>query len=173
LNTLLRAVGAPPDRIVIGHSYGGLMAVLHAHLFPERVRGLVLVDAMNPRFVKSTGDFIYSTVPKIERPVTAKDTALVRLVNTFAGALADPNASDVDLAIPVVVITAGEPWLGKPEIDQAWRRSHEAIAAEGARRRLVVADGSKHDIPAKRPDTIIDAALSLIASLPGGARSQH
>jgi hypothetical protein len=31
----------------------------------------------------------------------------------------------------------------------------------GPNRRLVVADGSNHDIAGKRPDTVVDAVLSL------------
>ena len=153
LDQVLAHLGTPPDRILVGHSYGGLLAVLHAHMFAGKVRGLVLVDPMNPRFVGATGDFLDSTVPHIEHPATAKDSAVARLVSTFDQLAADPEASDSGLAMPVVIVTAGDAWWGKPDIDRAWRASHDAIAKGGPRRRLVVADGSKHDVPAKRPDT--------------------
>jgi pimeloyl-ACP methyl ester carboxylesterase len=161
IDRALEKLKTPPTRIVVGTSYGGLMAVLHAHRFRGKTRGLVLVDAMNPRFVTATGEFIYSTVPRIERPVTKRDTALARLVSTFDTVIHDPRASDVGLGIPIVVITAGEGWLGNATADQAWRASHEAIAAAASGRRLVVADRSKHDIARSRPDTIIDAVVAL------------
>jgi pimeloyl-ACP methyl ester carboxylesterase len=163
LDRVLTLLQTPPDRILIGHSYGGLMAVAHAHLYPGKVRGLVLVDPMNQRFVTATGDAVYATVPKIERPATARDSALARLVSTFDSIAKDPIAKDADLTIPIVVITAGEPFWGRtPDMDGPWRASHTAIAGSRENRRLVIAEGSKHDIPAKRPDTILDAAALLV-----------
>ena len=161
LDRVLTLLETPPDRILMGHSYGGLMAVAHAHLYPGKVRGLVLVDPMNQRFVNATGDAVYSTVPRIEHPATTRDSAVVRLVNTFDSIAKDPIATDADLTIPVVVITAGDPFWGR-DMDKPWRASHTAIAAARPDRRLVVADGSKHDIPRTRPDTIIDAATALV-----------
>jgi len=116
---------------------------------------------MNPRFVQATGEFVHSTVPHIEHPASSKDSALVRLVNTFDGLVRDPEASDVGLGVPMVIVTAGEGWWGRKDIDRAWRASHEAMAQAAPDRRLVVGDGSNHDIPTKRPHTIIDAVLSL------------
>ena len=166
LDAVLGRLRTPQDRILIGHSYGGLLAVLHAHLFPGHVRGLVLIDPMNVRFVRATGDFVYSTVPHIDHPASAKDTAVARMVGTFDALTRDPDASDAGLRVPVVVITAGVAWWNKPEIDRSWRASHEAMAEAGPHRRLIVADGSNHDVPAKRPGAIIDAVLSLAAPRP-------
>lgn len=163
LHEALQRLGTPPTRIVVGTSYGGMMAVLHAHLYPANVQGLVLVDPMNPRFVRATGDFIYSTVPRVEQPVTGRDTALARMVRTFPAFVRDAAAGDADLRIPIVVITAGTPWWGKPDIERAWRASHQAIAGAGPERRLVVAEGARHLIAQERPGTIVEAVVSLTA----------
>lgn len=68
LRLALERVGAPRRTIVVGHSYGALLALLHAALHPDDVIGLVLVDPMNPRFVEATGDFVHTTVPDISAP---------------------------------------------------------------------------------------------------------
>ena len=162
LGDALDRLRTPPDQIVVGHSYGGLLAILHAHLAPKHVCGLVLIDPMNARFVRATGDFVYSTVPHIEHPASAKDSAVARMVSTFDALVRDPDASDAGLRMPMVIVTAGEAWWKKAEIDRAWRASHEAIARAAPRRRLVVATGSNHDVPEQRPDAIIDAVVSLI-----------
>ena len=171
LHEALERLGTPPDRIVVGHSYGGLLSLLHAHLYPKQVRGLVLVDPMNARFVKATGDFVQSTVPHIEHPATTKDAAIARMVRTFDELARDPAASDAGLELPIVIITAGQAWWRKPDIDRAWRDSHQAIASAAPNRRLIVAEGSDHDVPEKRPETIVQAVRSLTAQLAGSTPS--
>ena len=64
----------------------------------------------------------------------------------------------------MVVITAGTPWWGKPEIERAWRASHEAIAKAGPDRRLVVAEGARHLIPKERPEVVVEGVMSLMAA---------
>jgi pimeloyl-ACP methyl ester carboxylesterase len=162
LDDALVRLGTPPARIVVGHSYGGVMAVLQAHLYPDHVRGLVLVDPMNARFVRATGEFVYSTVPHIEHPATRSDTAVARMVAGFDALIHDPRASDVGLHVPMVVLTAGDLWWGKPGIDSAWRAAHEALAAAAPDRRLVIVEGSKHQIPERRPEAIVSAVASLL-----------
>jgi pimeloyl-ACP methyl ester carboxylesterase len=167
LHEALERLGTPRARILVGTSYGGMMTLLHAHLYPAVVRGLVLVDPMNPRFVRSTGDFIYSTARRNEHPVTEADTAYNRVVETFPGFVRDPDAGDGGLRVPIVVITAGTPWWGKPEIERAWRASHEAMAAGGPDRRLVVAEGSRHLVAKEAPATIVEGVVSLLDSAGG------
>lgn len=48
LLALLQALGEPGPFLLVGHSMGGLMVRLFALTFPEKVLGLVLVDAMTP-----------------------------------------------------------------------------------------------------------------------------
>lgn len=164
LREALRALAVPLPRILIGHSYGGLMAMHHAARHPDEVVGVILVDAMNRRFVEATGDFIHTTVPRIADPRTDSERALARLVGTFDAFL--DLVDDATVAQPVAVITA-HAWWGRdgvedPEIQAAWRASHEAIAAAAANRWLVVAEGSRHAVPAMRPDVIVDAAVRML-----------
>lgn len=168
LDLALERLGTPSGRLVIGHSYGGLLAVMHGHLYAAQVRGLVLVDAMNARFVRATGNFVHTTVPHIEHPATARDSAIARMVSGFDRLVASPAASDVDLELPIVVVTAGQPWWGKPEIDREWRAAHEAMAKAAPGRRLVVAERSRHQVPKDRPDTILDAVASLTGDRAAG-----
>jgi hypothetical protein len=55
----------------------------------------------------------------------------------------------------------------KPDIDRAWRDGHQALASAAPHRRLVVADGSDHDVPEERPEAIVQAVPSLTAQLTG------
>jgi pimeloyl-ACP methyl ester carboxylesterase len=53
-------------------------------------------------------------------------------------------------------------WNNREREDRAWRASHEALVAAAPGRRLVVAENSGHDVPADRPDVILDAVISVL-----------
>jgi len=42
----MEAAGVPVPRIVVGHSFGGMMMRMYAAMYPREVAGLVLVDAL-------------------------------------------------------------------------------------------------------------------------------
>jgi pimeloyl-ACP methyl ester carboxylesterase len=160
---MLERIRVPSRRIVVGHSYGGLMAVVHADLYGDQIVGLVLADPMNSRFVDATGDFVYSTVPHITGPRSDRERATARLVNTFDTLLNAARVAEPKIRAPMVVITSTRSmWNNREREDRAWRASHEAIAAAAPRRRLIVAENSGHQIALDRPDTIIDAVVSII-----------
>jgi pimeloyl-ACP methyl ester carboxylesterase len=160
---VLERLRAPSRRIVVGHSYGGLMTVVHADLYQDQVAGVVLVDPMNSRFVDATGDFVYSTVPHITEPKNDRERAIARLVNTFDTLLNTARVAEPKIRAPMVVITSSRSmWNNREREDRAWRASHEAIVAAAPKRRLVVAENSGHQIALDRPDTIIDAVVSLV-----------
>lgn len=163
LQAALDQLKVPDNTIVVAHSYGAMLAVLNAGRYPKRVAGLVLVDPMNTRFIEATGDFIFSTVPPIPHPSNERERTVVRMVATFPGLIREVGRLEPGLRQPMVVITAGKPWWGRKEIDRAWRRSHEAIAAAGKHRRLVVAEGSDHSVPEDRPEVIVSSVKELLA----------
>jgi pimeloyl-ACP methyl ester carboxylesterase len=48
LRALLEQSGEKPPYILVGHSYGGLLVMAFANLYPEQTGGLVLVDPSHP-----------------------------------------------------------------------------------------------------------------------------
>ena len=48
LHTLLEAAGEPGPYILAGHSAGGIYVLNFAHLYPQQVAGVVLLDSMHP-----------------------------------------------------------------------------------------------------------------------------
>ena len=149
--------------VLVGHSYGGLLALLAAERDPDRIAGLVLVDPMNPAFVAAVGlGWVQATVPDIADPATPREHVIVRMKATFSELLDRTAAGLPAVHAPMVVITAGEPWWDDEQADAAWRRSHEELA-KGADRRLVVATGCAHDIPGERPGLVVNAVAGLVA----------
>lgn len=162
LEAALQKLNVPERRIILGHSYGGVMAVLYAHRYPEKTAGVVLSDPMNARFVDATGDFVYSTVPNITNPKDDAERAVQRLVRTFKDAIAITRTAEPALRMPMVVLTSGQMYWRTEEALRAWRQSHEAIAAAAPNRRLLIAEKSGHQIHQQQPELVIDAVLSLL-----------
>lgn len=52
LNAFLDEIGISEQLIIVGHSFGGLCVQHFARLFPERVKGVVLVDSTSADFEK-------------------------------------------------------------------------------------------------------------------------
>lgn len=46
MRLLMSTAGVPTPRIVVGHSFGGMMMRMYAAMYPEEVAGVVLVDAL-------------------------------------------------------------------------------------------------------------------------------
>jgi pimeloyl-ACP methyl ester carboxylesterase len=63
LRKALRGAGEQGPYVLVGHSYGGLLAVNYAFRHPEDVAGLVLLDATHPDyFVYSQADWVSATI---------------------------------------------------------------------------------------------------------------
>jgi pimeloyl-ACP methyl ester carboxylesterase len=48
MRATMDAAGAPKPRILVGHSFGGMMMRIYASLYPEEVSAIVFVDALAP-----------------------------------------------------------------------------------------------------------------------------
>jgi pimeloyl-ACP methyl ester carboxylesterase len=66
LSTLLSELGIEQPVVVAGHSYGGLIAALHAAQAPARIRSIVQIDP-TPEFSNPLVDSSYRSLPLIAR----------------------------------------------------------------------------------------------------------
>jgi pimeloyl-ACP methyl ester carboxylesterase len=48
MRRVMQAAAVPTPRIVVGHSFGGMMMRMYAAMYPDEVSGVVLVDALPP-----------------------------------------------------------------------------------------------------------------------------
>lgn len=67
LNSLLTQADIKPPYILAGHSYGGYIARLYAHVYPDEVSGLVMIDSAHedqwanyPQPIRESAEQMYS-----------------------------------------------------------------------------------------------------------------
>ncbi len=167
----LEKLGLTKSLILLGHSYGGMLIVVMANEQPDAISGLVFLDAMNVEFIHAIGgaqaliDHPLSQHP-FDRAqpdkLTKPQRAALRVEAGLPDTVAHLETLSIPHHIPVRVITADIPWWPKPEENQAWRESHEHLAASVKDGKLIVAERSTHLVPDEQPEIIVETVAELV-----------
>lgn len=173
LGAVIEAVAPGGKVLLVGHSYGGLLATEFARLHPERLQGLVLVD---PATMAQRREAM-----QVDRArVLADDKALLAMLPPKLAAdyreLISQLDSDAALAprtlpdVPVALLTstnvAAEPFVFEETAagKALWKRQHAALFA-GFTRGVHEYFTTGHNIHREKPRAVADA-IRLIASGP-------
>ena len=194
LRTLLHAAGEKPPYIVVGHSYGVLVAEMFAYKFPQDTAGVVLADGFVPRSApwfplsyKLWLRFMQWTEPLglprlrgwcAEGPpeMKAESEAAYCRARVYAAyyqehaQLAQGGAEVRALTslgdMPLIVISRDPSLNHNPAEENGHMADQEAMEKLSSNGRLVIAKRSGHDVPGMRPDVIVDAIRSLAEARP-------
>ncbi|GAC67254.1 alpha/beta fold hydrolase [Gordonia soli] len=171
--------GADPGRpIVVGHSYGAMIAVAHALAEPDRIGRLVLLDPTSVFGGMKVG-YLLHAIPVLARPTAARqrrflewetagialDPDWLDLLTRGAGEFPSsrpvvprrPRRSALDaLAVPTAVILAGRSRVH--DAAQIARRAERTPAVTDVH---VIADASHHGLP-MHPATELAATLRAV-----------
>jgi pimeloyl-ACP methyl ester carboxylesterase len=177
LRRLLRAAHLPAPYVLVGHSYGGLLARLFAHEHPEQAAGVVLVDAVGrDQIRRALADWPRAQAPAVRRAFArtvqdgvdlAAGDALGRRVRTLG-------------ATPLAVITAGrhEAELGAlprglaRAQERLWNTMQDELAALSSDHLHVVALRSDHFVQRLdgQPDVVVRAVGAVVRAARDHAR---
>ena len=185
-----RALAAIPGGpvVLVGHSLGGLIAAAEAIEHPERVRGLVLVEAaLKPQLLEPLRDEWLGRLEHDFREVrhgayldigrdSAQGEALYRRVAALdprtvqrwirLAWTADLSAATPRLAVPVLVVLAGRSWGP----DESWDEVAEALGLDHIPRlRATRILDAGHFVMLDRPDELASLIESFAAD-PGETR---
>lgn len=175
LNHLLDTLNRPGPALLVAHSMGGLYADLFARLHPERVCGLVLVDASHPqqehRFEPGMNRFgrwfrgLIAGWDRLFGPGAMTEIA------RFSSIGAEIAAAPPFPPIPLTVITAGRTppnWLISSDLWAIHLANQRELASQAPGGRHIVAEASDHHIPVRQPDIIVEAVRDMILQMKKG-----
>ena len=154
LHALLDAADVPGPYLLVGFSFGGLLAIMYAGTYPDQVMGLVSLDGSLP-----TDDQVDQLIPAAERAQVRAGEEANRERVEFYRTL--DQAKPLQAKIPDVPVTylAARP----VELPPNWpvKRMQAFIGAQQARFAKALPKGrlvevqSSHDIDLEQPDLVI------------------
>lgn len=169
-----------PDRkvVLVGHSYGGLLATEFARRHPERLQGLVLVDpaTMQQRhaFMAADRDRVLAddkTLLSMLPPPLRADYAVLIAQLDNADAVAPRAMPDVPVALLTSTQVADEPFVLEETAQgkALWKAQHAALFASfprGTHRYFATGHNVHREDPKAVADAIRDVAAETTAASP-------
>ncbi|HET9253472.1 MAG TPA: alpha/beta hydrolase [Candidatus Eisenbacteria bacterium] len=170
--------------VLVGQSYGGLVALASAAANPGRVRGVISIDLAT--YVEVDSERVANLVDLIEKryplfirgvfPPMVRDSTQVDSViekanrvprETMAAYFRDAWSTDLrprvrGLKTPVLLIATDTTWPVSESWDSARKRLGYETAGPVTARRI---SGSGHMVPLDRPDTLAVAILEFTSTL--------
>jgi pimeloyl-ACP methyl ester carboxylesterase len=150
LRALLSAARIPPPYVVVGHSWGGLLARIFAHAYPRATAGIVLVDATTFPYLTP------ATAARLPRKTTREGINL-------AATIAESDAVKTLGSVPLIVLGSN-----KPPLDAKLRHAQDEESALSTDSINAVARNSTHYIqrpaPAGQPQVVIDAVTAVVTA---------
>jgi pimeloyl-ACP methyl ester carboxylesterase len=178
LHALLLGAGIDGPRVLVGHSFGGILVRMYASKHPGAVAGVVLVDSAHPDQIQRLVATLPKFLPGRRRLAAELDKMLLRT---------EPNEEGIDIPAafaqtrrvgplpdtPLVVITAAEKdnsGLGramKKRCDRAWFSMQQELAALSNDSVHVIATTSGHDVmsPLGQPRLVAAAIREVVRSV--------
>ncbi|MEO8161680.1 MAG: alpha/beta hydrolase [Arenimonas sp.] len=171
LGAVIDALAPDQQVVLVGHSYGGLVATEYAHQHPDRLLGLVLVDpaTMGQRraFERADRERVLAddrAVLAMLPPALAADYRLLITELDSEAASAPPVKSELPVALLTSTQVAAEPFVFEETAQgkALWRLQHEQLFASFAGGSHQYFD-TGHNIHRENPKAVADAVRSVVS----------
>src|SRR5437667_740524 len=164
LHALLSAAKEPGPYVLVGHSWGGLIARLFASTYPDQVSGLVLVDPASEFLKSSLTPAQWATYIEATRKLI--ESSGLEAPN-HERSLALLHSTPSVRVIPVVVLTSDKRFdfgAGGSEAWPAWRAAQDRLA-KLLRAKHVSETNSGHAIQMEQPQFVIGAIRQVVEAV--------
>jgi pimeloyl-ACP methyl ester carboxylesterase len=171
LHTLLSNAGEHGPYIFVGHSLGGLYAVLYAARYPSDVEGMVLEDPAHPDQSSKYGAIVGSEKAEIDHDGLIQNEEGADIDSVFG----EVKSLHWHTQIPLTVLSQGSIEQSgnelSPEQWNAHREAHRAMQASfllmSTKSKWIIADKSGHLIHRDQPELVVNAIEVMLNSLRG------
>ena len=184
LHNVLHDFGIQPPYLLVGGSFGGMLVLHYASIYPDEVMGVLLVDSTHPEHNQRTLAVLPAEArgePGSLREFRMLLTQLDRIPpesNDWEGL--DVPASIAEArelwnlhAIPLIVLTAGvDEWEADFPMDtaeryeQVWLELQKEMAALSTNSKHRIVEDSDHLIHDRRPNIVIESIRELAKDFP-------
>ena len=170
LHALVTAAYVQGPYVIVGHSYGGLIARLYASIYPDEVAGLVLEDALS--------EGLYDGLTSAQRDVLESINLLPERVGTVASFEQVTSAPRVR-QVPMTILTADRPPISAQDVASGmfpadvtaefvvalWSAqvaAQDALAKLFPNAKHVTNTHSRHYIHLEQPQVVVDSIREVV-----------
>ncbi|MGR8921209.1 MAG: alpha/beta fold hydrolase [Gammaproteobacteria bacterium] len=185
LRAVLAAAGEKPPYILVGHSLGGFNVRYLAARYPQDAAALVLVESSHPqalpelsgkpdgrRHAINTARFERAALPEAPYALAASFLnsrrkavfAQMDELANFATSAAQVTAAGAIGPLPLVVIARDGSSGEDPLREARWQALQASLVRLSPNGKLVIAEGSDHNVHLERPDVIVAAVSELLSA---------
>jgi len=171
LEALIKEGGLKPPFIFVAHSLGGHIVRTYAHLHPEEIAGMVLIDPSPEGLIdamkKIDLDQTIETFKMMADMVPAKMREEYDLWDPFKSIMPANVAQQPD--VPMVIISSLQKtfpqfFFFSDAVLLAKRREHSKIFEQFPSGSHIITTKSGHNIPGHEPQLVVDAIKSVLSA---------
>ena len=168
LHTLMAAADQPEPYVVVGLSWGGMIAQQFARSYAGEVDGIVLLDSASAYLQETFAPEQWTAWMSI---VAGSGDAAGSEVPSYEPSIAELRASPDLPAIPGVVVSSDQPWdLQVTPGASTWPGwvAAQALLADSLDATHVTETESGHGLSVEQPALVTDAILSVVDTVRAG-----
>ncbi len=181
LEAILAKAAVPGPYLLVGHSYGGIHLRIFASRFPDKVAGMVLVDASHPdqerRWLAAFGPAPANeteTLRKVREHLASRGTPESNPEKIDPKATAEQIQGARDLGDkPLVILTHSAGFKIDPSlpdehlarIESVWTAIQDGYRRLSTRSTLIQSKTGGHNLPGEDPALVIAGVRSALAQL--------
>ncbi|MFJ3861547.1 alpha/beta fold hydrolase [Streptomyces sp. NPDC090085] len=173
LRAVLAAAGEHGPYVLVGASWGAMIATLAARTGDPRVAGLVTVDGASTHLRDTLTPTQWS---EWMRTIDATEGPEGLEVPDYTASVAEIRAAPQLARLPAAVLSSDEPWDlrldGGGSTWPAWSAAQARLAAE-LEARHVTDTHSGHGVAVEQPRTVSDAVRDVVDRVRGGTHEQR